>query len=269
MGSANPNTYKFLVFNECAGTATPECLELARKAVELSPDDKQLKFFHIGLLNRADQFVQALLMANKVGKITPEEAPQFFYQAAYAQYRLGKMDDAKKSIAMGILHAVSPVDRTRLEQLSAAIDRPQMSRAAVPMPVTDGAPPVLRRPAAPEPEDQAQALRSRVSAPPVESVAQRLVNSLISEGATLSVAQLTNLDCSAAPPALSVQTELGGMKILIDAPSSVSIVRDGRIVDDYQFTCGTQSGETIRVGYVGSSDGAPGVFLRLLQFGEI
>lgn len=282
-GSANPNTYKFLVFSECNGSAKPECLDLTRKAVELSPDDKQLKFFRISLLNQADQFVQALLLANQVGKITSEEAPLFFFQAAYAQYRLGKMDDAKKSIAMGLQHAVSPVDRTRLEQLSAAIDQPRMSMVTVPMPVTDGGPPVLRRPAAPAPEDEtqtpeefqaaeeqsAQTLRSRASAPPVESVAQRLVNSLISEGATLSVAQLTNLDCSAAPPALSVQTELGAMKILIDAPSLVSIVRDGRIVDDYQFTCGTQSGETIRVGYVGSSDGAPGVFLRLLQFGEI
>ena len=59
------------------------------------------------------------------------------------------------------------------------------------------------------------------------------------------------------------------MNILIDAPSLVSIIRDGQTADDYQFTCGPQSGETIRVGYAASADGTPGVFLRLLQFGDI
>lgn len=283
-GSTNPYTYKFLAFNECPGSPTPECLELTGKAVALSPDDKQLKFFRIGLLNQADQFYQALVLANKVGKVTSEEAPMFFYQAAYASYRLGKIDDAKKAIAMGLQHATEAPDRMRLEQLSAAIDRPQMTMVAVPRPVTDGGPPVLRRPD-PTTEDETQtqtpeefqadegrrndALRSRASAPPVESVAQRLVNSLIAEGATLATAQLKNMDCSTIPPALTVQTELGTMKILIDSPSLVSIIRDGRIADDYQFTCGTQSGETIRVGYAASAEGAPGVFLRLLQFGEI
>jgi hypothetical protein len=96
-----------------------------------------------------------------------------------------------------------------------------------------------------------------------------LVNSLTAGGATLSEAQLKDLDCSAAPPALTVQTEAGTMKILIDDPALVSIVRDGIVADDYQFTCGAQSGEKIRVGYSSSADGAPGVFLRLLQFGEI
>jgi hypothetical protein len=268
-----------LVFNDCPGSEAPECVDLARKAVALSPDDKPLKFFLMGLLNRSDQFVQTLLLANKVGKITSEEAPRFFYQTAYAQYRLGQTEDAKKSIAAGLKHAVSPVDRTALEQLGAAIDRPQMSMVAVP--VAEGARPILRRPEAEETqtqtpeefqteEEQRTALRpSRASAPPVESVAQRLVNSLIAEGATLTEAQLKNMDCSIIPPALTVQTELGEMKVLIDAPSLVSIIRDGRLADDYQFTCGPQSGETIRVGYVSSSEGAPGVFLRLLQFGEI
>jgi hypothetical protein len=281
-GSTNPNTYKFLVFSECRGSSTPECLELTRTAVDLAPDDKPMKFFLIGLLNQADQFVQALLMANKVGRITSEEAPVFFYQAAYAQYRLKKVDDAKKSIAMGLLHAVSPVDRLRLEQLSEASERPQMSMSSVPMQVTDGERPVLRRPEAGDagngtqtPEEfqasddrRNDALRSRVNAPSVESVAQRLINSFTGDGAAVIEGQVGNMNCSTIPPALTVVTEGGALKVLIDDPALVSIIRDGRIVNDYQFTCGPQSGETIRVGYASSADGAPGVFLRLLQFGE-
>lgn len=260
-GSTNPNTYKFAAYTDCSQLPTPECLNLTAKAIELSPDDKQLKFLRIGLLNRAEQFVQALLLANKVGKVTAEEAPRFFFLAAYAQYRLGKADEAKQSIDTALQHAVAPEDISRLEQLRAAIDRPQMARFE---PVTGGRPLVSRPTAAPE-----GISTNAASAAPVASVAQRLVNSLTAGGAVLTEAQLRDLDCSSAQPALTVQTEAGTMKILIDDPSLVSIIRDGLIADDYQFSCGAQSGESVRVGYSSSSDGAPGVFLRLLQFGEI
>lgn len=269
-GSTNPNTYQYLAFSECYRSATPECLDLTARAVELSPDDNRLKFLRIGLLNQADQFIQALLLAKKVGRVTAEEAPQFFYQAAYAHYRLGQADEAKKSIDMGLQHAVSPDDVSRLEELRAAIDQPQMARVAVP--ATDGGRPILSRTTASEPGEEGRRTgtpRSRASAPSVESIAQRQVNALISQGATVTEAQLKNLDCSTIPPALTAQTEAGTMKILIDDPSSVVIIRDGGVAEDYQFNCGTQSGESIRVGYSSSSDGAPGVFLRLLQFAEI
>lgn len=260
-GSTNPSTYQFLVYSDCQNSATAECLELTRKAVELSPDDNALKFIRINLLNQADEFLQALLLANKVRKVAAEDAPQLFYQAAYSHYRLGETEQAKQAIDRALQHVVSPSDRLTLEGLKEAIERPQPASRA--LAVTDGGQPILTRRKAPAPPP------SRTSAPSVVSVAQRQVNSLVSQGVTLAEAQLKNLDCATAPPALSVDTEAGTMRILIDDPASVAIIRDGAVAVDFQFTCGAQSGENIRVGYSSSSDGSPGVFLRLLQFGEI
>ncbi len=268
-GSTNPATYRFLAVNDCSNSPTPECLDLTGKAVELSPDVNELKFLRLSLLNQADRFVPALLLAKKVRKIKSEEAPRFFYLVAYAHYRLNQADEAKKAIEMALQHAVDPDDLFRVQQLKAAIEQPQMTMVAVP--VTDNGPPVLSRPRT---EVREEGLgegspNSDLGAGEVESVAQLLVNRLIAGGTTLIEAQLKDLDCSAAPPALTVQTEAGTMKILIDNPSSISIIRDGVVAEDYQFTCGAQSGESIRVGYSGTADGAPGIFLRLLQFGEI
>lgn len=281
-GSTNPNTYRLYVFNECRdGAPSSECLEMAGKAVELAPNDKQIKFFNISLFNRSEQFVQALLLANKVGKITQEEAPAFFYQAGYAQYRLGQLDDARKSIQMGLRLAGSPSERMPLEQLERALDQRETALAVrMPAPGEDtaqGRPRTIAPAEGTQTPEEFQAaddarnalIGSRVSGAAVESVAQRLINSFTGDGAAVVEGQVSHMDCSTIPPALTVITEGGPLKVLIDDPSLVSIIRDGRIVDDYQFTCGAQSGETIRVGYAGSSDGTPGVFLRLLQFGEI
>lgn len=282
-GSTNPNTYRLYVFNECRdGSPSPECLEMAGKAVELAPNDKQIKFFNISLFNRSGQFVQALLLANKVGKITQEEAPSFFYQAGYAQYRLGQLDDARKSVEMGLRLAKSPSERMPLDQLAEALDRRETELAAR-MPAPEAASLTAGSPTTVEPTDDTltpgefqtaddardEFVGSRTSGVAVESLAQRLINSFNGDGAAVVEGQLSNMNCSTIPPALTVITEEGALKVLIDDPALVSIIRDGRIADDYQFTCGPQSGETIRVGYAGSSDGGPGVFLRLLQFGAI
>lgn len=265
-GSTNPMTYQFLAFSDCSRSTTPECLDLTNKAIELAPDVKELKFLRINLLNQAEQFVPALLLANKVAKVTAGEAPRFFYLVAYAHYRLNQTDEAKKAIETALRHAVAPDDLFRVQQLKAAIEQPQMTMVAVP--VTDSGPPVLSRPRT-EPREEGLGDGSPNSAGEAESVAQRVVNRVTAGGATLTEAQLKDLDCSSAAPVLTVETEAGTMKIQIDNPSFVQIIRDGIVAEDYQFTCGAQSGETIRVGYSSSADGAPGVFLRLLQFGEI
>jgi hypothetical protein len=70
-------------------------------------------------------------------------------------------------------------------------------------------------------------------------------------------------------PILTVEVEGTLVPIQIDDPSRISIIRDGQIADDYQFTCGVQSGETLRVGFEPSSEGGASQFLRLLQFGEL
>src|SRR5690606_6977217 len=121
-----------------------------------------------------------------------------------------------------------PPDRIRLEQLRAAIDRPRMETFTVPMPppTAEGGRPALRRPETSDEETEGERgdeLRERAAAVPEESPAQRAVNMLLAKGGTVAEAQLTNLDCSAAQPTLTVKTELGTMKILIDEPSSVSV----------------------------------------------
>ena len=98
------------------------------------------------MLVRAGGFREAIETFNKIKTISPDVAPRYFYNFAYACYRLGAVAEAKQLIAKGRPYIKEPAELTAIDRLSQILET--TARRPVPAAVieTENVPPrVVRR----------------------------------------------------------------------------------------------------------------------------
>jgi Flp pilus assembly protein TadD len=160
-----------------------------------------------------------------VKKVTPEQAPRYFYNMAYASYWLGDPGAARRFIEQSRPYAKHPDEIERIEEFTKALER-------------SATPP---RQAAPgTPAAQPQALRSSTLPPESEPEPQI-------EKIPMAVGTIEKVECLGKLAKLHVRVDGAVKKFLIPDPTSV-IIRSGagKAVD---LQCGPQKARTVRVEY--------------------
>jgi tetratricopeptide (TPR) repeat protein len=93
-----------------SGGQDAEMAQMLRKAVELSPDLDEAHYnlgFYALNVNR---FSEAVINLQQVKKLKKEQVPSYFRALAYAYYRLGKPEEAKKNAQSALKYSTDPDD---------------------------------------------------------------------------------------------------------------------------------------------------------------
>ena len=186
--------------------------KLLRKAIELKPD-YQDAHYHLGLaLIRDGDFDGAIQQFTHVKQMKGDQAFSYFRAVAYAYYRVGKMDEAKKFAGKAREWAKQPDQVSALDELARYIDRPQRTPSVS-----------VDLPEAPRPAPEPAADRT----PGLDSV----------EGT------LMQLDCAGQQARVTIRAGSRLLRFAImDANNVVIKNADGGKVE---FNCGTQKPRTV------------------------
>jgi tetratricopeptide (TPR) repeat protein len=215
---------------------------ILQKAVALYPDSNEINLELGATLVRTANYGAALGALVSVKKVTtPAQAFRLYYNLAYAQYRLNDPARARESLAKARTFTRIPAEISSLDHLQQAIDRPTAAR---PIPDSDEAPRITRRPTTPVKENP-----EAPAAPSLPAI----------EGT------LENMECGSLAR-LHVRVE-GAIKIfVIPDPTKVSI-RSGS-GEAVELQCGAQSpARALRLEYqvMPSVPGVTGL-VRTLEF---
>ena len=124
LGSTDPLT--FLDYGRALGMAGREQDGLAafRKAVTLDPTRKETHF-DLGLAQaRAGAWREAVAELQLAVPVTRPQASRYFYNMAYAEYRMGDAVKARELVAQGLGFTHIPEETAALDRLSQAVGPP-------------------------------------------------------------------------------------------------------------------------------------------------
>ena len=124
LGSTDPLT--FVDYGRALGIAGREQDSLAafQKAVKLDPA-RQEAHFDLGLAHaRAGAWREAVAELQLAVPVTRQQASRYFYNMAYAEYRMGDAVKARDLIAQGRSFTHLPEETAALERLSQAVGPP-------------------------------------------------------------------------------------------------------------------------------------------------
>jgi Flp pilus assembly protein TadD len=115
-----PNARMFLEYARVLGYAhrNEEAVTALQSAIRLEPG---LEEAHLELgtaLVRVARYTEGIAELLQVKKVTPAEAPRYFYNLAYANYRLGDGAKARAFIEKGRPYTTNPEEAAQLERLS-------------------------------------------------------------------------------------------------------------------------------------------------------
>ncbi len=88
----------------------PEIGELLRKAVELKPDLMEAHYMLGFYASNVGRFAEAVDHLRQVKKLEHDQAFPYFRALAYAYYRLGEMEEARKNAERAVKFATEPKD---------------------------------------------------------------------------------------------------------------------------------------------------------------
>jgi len=126
LGSTDPLT--FVDYGRALGVAGREQDSLAafQKAVKLDPARKETHF-DLGLAQvRAGAWREAVAELQLAVPVTRQQASRYFYNMAYAEYRMGDAVKARELIAQGRGFTHIPEETAALERLSQAVGPPMV-----------------------------------------------------------------------------------------------------------------------------------------------
>jgi tetratricopeptide (TPR) repeat protein len=126
LGSTDPLT--FVDYGRALGVAGREQDSLAafQKAVKLDPARKETHF-DLGLAQvRAGAWREAVAELQLAVPVTRQQASRYFYNMAYAEYRMGDAVKARELIAQGGGFTHIPEETAALERLSQAVGPPMV-----------------------------------------------------------------------------------------------------------------------------------------------
>jgi tetratricopeptide (TPR) repeat protein len=287
-GSTNPNLYYDLTSTSCKYTEfDPQCQRWINEALRLNPDSVDARRWAVGYVLNARKFDQAIVYLARWNGVKAAEAPDYFYQYAYALANLDRMDEARKAIQRGLEFATTDAQRSRLSKLQELTERSaeyrkqvQALTEVVETARPDGSGRGLRGDG--EEEDLPEfgggsgptpATRPRIRrgvpqevVREVDALTRELEGFLQDDDAVLVAAVAKRLVCGKTT-VLEVSVRAQTLRLVIDDPQSARIFVDGEAQVDHEFTCGTQQPKTVMVGYVArqAPDGTDGL-LRILSF---
>jgi len=126
LGSIDPLT--FVDYGRALGVAGREQDSLAafEKAVKLDPARKETHF-DLGLAQvRAGAWRQAVAELQLAVPVTRQQASRYFYNMAYAEFRMGDAVKARELIAQGRTFTHIPAETAALERLSQSVGPPMI-----------------------------------------------------------------------------------------------------------------------------------------------
>ena len=124
LGSSDPQM--FVDYGRALGAAgrEPDSLAAFQKAVKLDPARKETHF-DLGLAQvRAGAWREAVAELQSAVPVTRQQASRYFYNLAYAEYRMGDAVKARALIAQGRGFTHIPEETAALERLSQAVGPP-------------------------------------------------------------------------------------------------------------------------------------------------
>jgi tetratricopeptide (TPR) repeat protein len=225
-----------------------DAIEILGKGAGLYPDDDGIRFELGSAYIRHGNYPAALAELGGMKKVLPAQAYRYFYNLAFAEYRLGKAADAKAHAAKARTFAHNSEDAASLDRLDHSSDHPatQADTGETPRATGDSAtPPILAHRQA----DQESDAPKTQPAPALPSVA----------------GIFEHLECGKSA---RVHVRVDGRILIyvIADPASVDVRGgDGATVD---LQCGPQKpARPIRIEYepVAGQPDAPGV-VRALEF---
>jgi tetratricopeptide (TPR) repeat protein len=111
LGTTNAKVYfDYAMLLQGEDGKNPEIMALLRKAVELKPDLVEAHYMLGFYASNAGRFGEAVVHLRQVKKLEKEQAFPYFRALAYAYYRLGQMEDARKNAESAVKFAVEPKD---------------------------------------------------------------------------------------------------------------------------------------------------------------
>jgi tetratricopeptide (TPR) repeat protein len=124
LGSTDPLT--FVDYGRALGAASrqQEALAAFQKAVKLDPARKETHF-DLGLAQvRAGAWPEAVAELQLAVPVTRQQASRYFYNMAYAEYRMGDAVSARNLIAQGRAFTHIPEETAALDRLSQSVGPP-------------------------------------------------------------------------------------------------------------------------------------------------
>lgn len=225
------------------------CNEWIDQAIRLDPSDREARKWAIGYTLNGRQFESALAHMAQTGPVKSTDAPEFFFQFAYASANLGRIEEARAAIRRGLEYASSAFEVARLEKLASMVDSAAEYQEQVETfkdapdiyspPANEAVNPATESDAS---DDAGESMRQDTSDAALEAF-------LSGEGNTVTLATMQQMDCREDAPTLLVLAKDRTLRLAIDDASSVSVFRDGTRVDDHQFSCGKLPASPLLVGY--------------------
>ena len=129
----------------------PEIMALLRKAVELKPDLVEAHYMLGFYASNAGRFGEAVVHLREVKKLEKDQALPYFRTLAFAFYKLGQPEEAKKNAESALKFATEPKDIERAKEFLAFLTQAPSKQAAPPTDRNpDGRPRLVRR----DPQEQ-------------------------------------------------------------------------------------------------------------------
>ena len=98
-----------------------EAVTALQAAVKLDPGLEEAHFELGGAYLRVARYAEAIAELLRVKKVKPAEAPRYFYNLAYANYKLGDLVKARTFLDKGRPYATNPEEAAQIERLSQAV----------------------------------------------------------------------------------------------------------------------------------------------------
>ena len=234
--------------------------ELFGKALNLNPNDLDLRIRYSDGLLRAGKHFQALAALVPVRKVDPKQAFMFFQLSARANAAAQQMDEARRAAGRAVEFASTPVEKdyaTRLaKSLATPSSRPTSTQvSANTLDVADiagvvdldgsgsGRPRLVRR---------NDGTTADINALSLEEIRAINNESLVNGAKTVTAARFQALDCSGAQPIMIFAGEGGALRLSMKDPSTILLRGTGAAT--VSLSCGDQNDRRVRVGYNPEAD---------------
>ncbi|HEY1342182.1 MAG TPA: hypothetical protein VGF59_31960 [Bryobacteraceae bacterium] len=228
------------------GNRAEDAVHALQKASGMDPLLEEAHYELGFALVRTGNWRDGLAELRLVKKVTPEQAPRYFYNMAYASYRLGETGPARRFVEQARPYAKHPDEADMLERLSRALEQPA---APAPPPrraasAGDGQPPRMVR-ADPVIEGDPETGPK----PDVLPVAE---------------GTLQTVECLGKLANLHVRVGGAVKKFVIPDPTKVVIRSENG--EAIEFTCGPQKARPVRIEYQALPSGDAAGIVRMLEF---
>ena len=244
-GSRNSKVYTryaFMMQDESAEAA----VKAMKTAVEIEPDDKELRYYLGRMLLQAKKYAESLSTLVDLRPVPPEHAVGYFESLAYIYIAYKKPADARAMANRAMTLAKSEQDKLRSAALSREIDRWEQGE--------------ISRKAAEERYKKYQDQRARGGDDPDVPILQRSPKQEVvaaepqttEPGASLPkvAGKLRRVDCVGQHATLHVFSDGKLQRFTIEDPAQVIITGTGANGSTVEFSCGPQKDVPVVIGHV-------------------